>query len=42
MGKAKIKKEVIITLIESLKPTDFSLLDYRNLVKELKKLGGLL
>lgn len=42
MGRARIKKEVIITLLEKLKPTDFSLLDYRKLVKELKKLGGLL
>lgn len=42
MGKAKVKKEVIITLLENLKPTKFSLLDYVHLVKELKKLGGLL
>ena len=42
MGRARIKKEVIITILEKLKPTDFSLLDYTKLVKELKKLGGLL
>ena len=42
MGKAKGKGVVIITLLENVTPTKFSVLDYVHLVKELKKLGGLL